>query len=402
MKRSRSNDNKTLSSIPSEASYFDYCPDEIIEKITACCTKKNILMRLNTSFFRLCSKKNADNILPHAPLVLNKFDKRYFMNYYAYEGNEHIVTNLLNHHASLVYTSWLGMNPFVCASDGLNEKILNVLIQRGLKPIKRNQQPITLLHKAVYYGNINTVKSLIDLKIDINNQNIPAESTPLLIASYLGNADIVELLLEHGAKVDLVDDEDDTPLHCACIHGHFTIAQSLLKHGASVHSIDNDGDTPLHCACIKGSFHLAQLLIEHKADVHAKNDDQETPLHKASVNGRFTITRLLLKNKANVNATDKNNNTPLHKACFKGYFKISQLLITRGAHVNVTDDNDATPLHNACFKGHFKIVALLLKNGANVHKKDNQGNTPLQIAYEKGHTDVAKLFIEKMSEAKKS
>ncbi len=401
MKRSRCNDT-TLYSIPLGASYFDYCPDEIIEKITACCTKKNLLMRLNTLFLRLCSKKNAVNILPHTLLVLDKFDKRYFMNYYAHEDDKYIniVTNLLNHRASLAYNAWLGMNPLVCASDGLNEKILTLFIQRGLKPIKHNQQQLTLLHKAVYYGNINLVKSLIDLKIDINNQNIPAKATPILIASYIGNTDIVQLLLENGANVNLVDDENDTPLHCACLHGHFTIAQSLLEHGTNVNVVGGDGDTPLHYACAKGYFYLVRLLLKHKANIHVTNDIQETPLHKASRNGRFTITKLLLKKKADINATDEDNTTPLQKACLHGRFKVAQLLITHGANINVRNKDDRTPLHDACFSGHLKIVELLLKNGANVHKKDNKGNTPLQIAYEREHTNIAKFFIEKMSENK--
>lgn len=54
------------------------------------------------------------------------------------------------------------------------------------------------------------------------------------IAARLGNADIVALLLQHGASVDAATKDLYTPLHIAAKEGQEEVAVILLEHGASL------------------------------------------------------------------------------------------------------------------------------------------------------------------------
>jgi ankyrin repeat protein len=90
--------------------------------------------------------------------------------------------------------------------------------------------------------------------------------TPLHILSEYGRIDLVRLLVEHGADVNLTR-EKPTSLHMATENGHLNVVQYLVDHGANVNYRDKDGVSPLHSACRGGYFDIVRFLVEHGADV---------------------------------------------------------------------------------------------------------------------------------------
>ena len=82
----------------------------------------------------------------------------------------------------------------------------------------------------------------------------------------MDNIELVKLLLEHGADVNIKDDVDrKTPLYNACYKNKLNIAKLLLKHGADVNIKDGYGLTPLYNACYYNNIELIKLLLEHGA-----------------------------------------------------------------------------------------------------------------------------------------
>lgn len=98
---------------------------------------------------------------------------------------------------------------------------------------------------------------------------------------------MVEYLLHHGADVHAKDKgsvkrfcrfEDKTcrvvahlwccsfsglvPLHNACSYGHYEVAELLVRHGASVNVADLWKFTPLHEAAAKGKYEICKLLLK--------------------------------------------------------------------------------------------------------------------------------------------
>jgi cytohesin len=139
--------------------------------------------------------------------------------------------------------------------------------------------------------------------------------TPLCCAAYRGHADVIELLLSHGAEFD-----ESARTYALCFaaaspypanQGVADVIELLLSLGAGVNARDDWGDTPLQWT---GRRDLAELLLSHGAEIDAKNDDGETPLHSAAARGYAEVVELLLSQDASVNSIDKLHRTPLDHA----------------------------------------------------------------------------------------
>ena len=80
---------------------------------------------------------------------------------------------------------------------------------------------------------------------------------------------MVELLLDHGARVNFNDQSMLTALHIAVTGQHRHVMSMLLKHGAHLKAKAEHGDTdtPLMRAVLANSREMTQELLEHEAHV---------------------------------------------------------------------------------------------------------------------------------------
>ena len=100
-----------------------------------------------------------------------------------------------------------------------------------------------------------------------------------MLASSVGDLNIVKLLLKNGATIDEKDNTGSTSLMFACYRGHFDIVKLLLEHGAIVNLTNNHGDTALHRACIKNSnIPVITELLKYGADPNIKNKYNKKPI----------------------------------------------------------------------------------------------------------------------------
>ena len=260
-----------------------------------------------------------------------------------------------------------------------------------LKILNQNQETPLIL--AASFGNKNIVKMLLENGADVNlGNNIGA--TALHFASEHGHREVVELLLGNGANINLADKEGATALHTASEEGYEKVVALLLERRAKVDLTDKDGTTALHVASINGHREVVALLLEKGAKVDLTNKDGTTALHVASIEGHQEIVELLLENGANVNLAGKEGITALHLASVTGHREVVRVLLEKEANVNLADEEGLTPLHFASEKGDEKVVALLLEKGANINLADKKGLTPLHIASKNGHREVVELLLE--------
>jgi ankyrin repeat protein len=82
------------------------------------------------------------------------------------------------------------------------------------------------------------------------------------------------MLIEHGADLDVTDDDDDdalcdgwTPLHFACFNGYLPLAKLLIEHGADANVTDRNGATAFHTACQEGHLEIVGLLLKAERNV---------------------------------------------------------------------------------------------------------------------------------------
>lgn len=89
------------------------------------------------------------------------------------------------------------------------------------------------------------------------------------MAAREGREDIVQLLLDAGANINLSSKKDgDTPLIIACSEGHVKVAQKLIAAGASVNGPNTGGWTPLLYAAYYGHKEVVELLLAEGANIN--------------------------------------------------------------------------------------------------------------------------------------
>lgn len=135
----------------------------------------------------------------------------------------------------------------------------------------------------------------------------------LLMASLIERLDIVKLLIDNGADVDIKTEYGSTPLHAALKLGYyartrgeqsefFDIARLLIRSGAKdVNTKDEDGTTPLFLALYSEQFAIAKSLVDLGANVNEKAKDGQTPLEYAKSIGHTAMINLLIENGAENN-----------------------------------------------------------------------------------------------------
>ena len=100
--------------------------------------------------------------------------------------------------------------------------------------------------------------------LDVNEQDgRRGDPSDYLISSKstMNHADIVKLLVDHGADVTTQDETLSTPLHLAACRGSTETVRLLIEHSADVTARDRSNRTPLHLALSKVSSSSALSLI---------------------------------------------------------------------------------------------------------------------------------------------
>ena len=186
--------------------------------------------------------------------------------------------------------------------------------------------------------------------------------------------DAVELLMQHGVDPNkrapdayAYAPDDGTfpvlPMHKAAASGYVEIVELLLDHGADVNIINRKGETPLSWACFKGQKGVVQLLISRQANPNMfERDGRYFPIHFAAANGDAEIVKILLRSYADINAKDIAGRSALTIACARGRQEVVALLLEKGADPDHLDGSGHSPMSRAISQGHFVSAWFLFKH----------------------------------------
>ncbi len=86
------------------------------------------------------------------------------------------------------------------------------------------------LHVAASYEQIEVVEYLISEGIDLNIEGAAGKVTPIRCAALQGNLNIVKILYDNGAILD-VSTANKNPLFAAIYNNHFKIVKFLVENG---------------------------------------------------------------------------------------------------------------------------------------------------------------------------
>ena len=292
--------------------------------------------------------------------------------------------------------------------------VAELLQQLNIQPMT-NSYFLSVIRSSVK-GHIELVKLLLDRGADVN---IKAHGgiSPLVGGCFTGCIETVKLLLLYGVDLNAkagkvtaldyasllghteivqvllvsgVQVEATYALLLATSAGHIDIMKILLDHGADLHMRGEDGRTPLHMASITGCKEALNLIFDSSL-----GDDRKNSLIKSSLKGHDEAVQLLLKYGAQVNKPSCSGQSALCTTCLVGDTKTAQVLLEHGAQVNGTDGDIISALMIACLGGHTETVQVLLDHGANINIQGSNGIFPLMLASLIGDAEIAHhLFAE--------
>jgi len=206
---------------------------------------------------------------------------------------------------------------------------------------------------------------------------------------------VVEALLEAGARVTEVDNDGRVPLVLAAQEGHLSVVRTLIETaGTPLESRGHDGRTALRAAAAADScFELIRYLVQVGSDVNARDADGRTALYTLAVEGQLEAAAWLLRAGADPMGTDAEGRTALHASAWHGHRDVAALLLDHHIDPDACDVEGRTALQSAAWQGHTSVVTLLLERGASVDRVCLQGATALCVAAQEGHEGVVRALL---------
>nr|XP_046270026.1 caskin-1 isoform X3 [Scatophagus argus] len=242
-------------------------------------------------------------------------------------------------------------------------------------------------------------------KVNVNFQDTDGFS-PLHHAALNGNLELITLLLESQAAVDIRDQKGMRPLHYAAWQGKAEPMKMLLKSGSSVNGQSDEGQIPLHLAAQHGHYDVSEMLLQHQSNPCIVDNAGKTPLDLACEFGRVGVVQLLLSSNMCAallepkkgDTTDPNGTSPLHLAAKNGHIDIIRLLIQAGIDIN-RQTKAGTALHEAALCGKTEAVRLLLDSGINATVRNTYSQTALDIVYQFTATQASREIKQLLRDA---
>ncbi|VVC35400.1 Hypothetical protein CINCED_3A011918 [Cinara cedri] len=285
-----------------------------------------------------------------------------------------------------------------------NIKVSRLLLLAGASPDVQTellgQAPALCVyaHEGVY----DMVALLLEFGASLNVSNSQGR-TPLWMAASRGHIDVVKLLIEAGASPGLTDSARRCPLVEAAKSSHFNVVAFLSGCEWTVTNpiVEVDHMDASQQALVQAAGQGVDDVVEYLLDVAEVTVDGqdslsgETALTLASSNGHRSTVVLLLSRGAQVSATNMKCMNPLVLAARDGQWEVVETLLHSGTRVDIVDSEQRTPLMMAASEDHSSIVELLLDSGADLKAEDRQGQTSLSWACLKGRVAIAQYLLDR-------
>ena len=290
---------------------------------------------------------------------------------------------------------------------------------------------------AARAGDQESVTALIDAGADVN-QAAADGTTPLLASlynwsfgkgragasrnqglamTYSPSPAIANLLLDHGARVDVADRAGYTPLHGAVLVVVSGGAGRLPQIGFQPGKLSTpDAPAPTAPKNEEQGLNLVARLLDLKADPNKPTENTtpgpigslrtnpayagSSPFHLATFAHSAKLIDLMAAHGANPNLLRKDGHSPFSLAVMSNDLPAVQAMVAHGADLKMrynpvdkiagTDERKAdayargneTILHIAAVPGANYVVEYLASKGVPLDAKNDHGQTPLELADE--------------------
>ncbi|XP_076174802.1 zinc-RING finger and ankyrin repeat domain-containing protein rolling pebbles isoform X3 [Ptiloglossa arizonensis] len=321
----------------------------------------------------------------------------------------------------------------------LGHHILKAHVYRGVAPCwpSRDLQAIWLASSTECVSSaLCTLRNIYSPNVKVSRLLLLAGASPNHITEYLGNApalcmyahegsvEMVSLLLEFGADVELTNSQGCTALSLAAARGHCDVVRRLAAAGASLGHTDMAGQCPLVHAARHGRLSVVGYLLacdwvvptgenesENSQDIGREEAAQQAVVAAAAQGHESIVEYLLDMAEVIVDRPDTLiGETALTIAAANGSTATVSALLARGASPTSVNAKGLSPLMLAAREGHWGTAERLLQGTLSsstdtilddvvslLDQRDPAGRTALMLAASEGHTNLIELFLDKGS-----
>lgn len=251
------------------------------------------------------------------------------------------------------------------------------------------------------------IKHLLSLDGNDVNKITHDGRTYLFWAAIRGNRSIMEYLLDHSAKTDILDDKGSSVLLFAAGGGQSDPAlyDLLLDHGASITATTPKGaNAILQLMSNLKDLDETKYFLDKGLDLNSTDNAGLNAVDYAARTGNKEIIEQLIKEGVSYNDTNTDGSNAILVASQGSRGSVNSLeffsyLEGLGVAPNIVDNEGVTPLHNSAPSN--KDLALFnyfIGKGVSANKADHNGNTPLMNAAGRNDLETIKFFLEKTSD----
>jgi ankyrin repeat protein len=201
------------------------------------------------------------------------------------KSNKNDINNIIDMELEDYYTKEHNLY-YITKKD--KENIINSLLYKNVDLILD-----TILDKFNYKNTKNIINKddinyfeniLKNCKEIINNKTKDGD-TLLHNMVFFGCYDMVYLLIKYGAKIDIVDTDNQIPLHRSIFLSDLNVFDLLIKNSSDLkkelNHQDKDGNTVLHLAIIIKNYMIIKNLLKNGADPYILNNANIIPIDLA-------------------------------------------------------------------------------------------------------------------------
>ncbi|BDD06908.1 ankyrin repeat domain-containing protein [Aureibacter tunicatorum] len=290
------------------------------------------------------------------------------------------------------------LTPLMKASGLGDTELVKELLKSGESPFLLDSITGTSpLHFAAQGGSVETAKVLVDAGALINLQAESNSFTPLMVATWYRNPEMIKYLLSlkqinplkkdnYGRiAADFVPLENREPVdeEIAVIYEeYFKNRQAFIDS-----KFETNGFVPKN--------------LPEDVNIRIPNGDKgydfHTPLLVSALRGNKPLFVELLGNGADISLTGEYMKANVaHKAGYQGHADIMKIIVKDPDFYKIANaqgpTNGYTPLHDAIWHGHTRTAKILLDAGVDTSLVAWDGLTPLELAKKYNYSEIIELF----------
>jgi ankyrin repeat protein len=260
---------------------------------------------------------------------------------------------------------------YACVAD--DPESARVLLERGAE-VNDGES----LHHSAELDHRACLEVLLEFGVDLDSRGGHWNKTVLyFLAQVDGKPGGFAWLLEHGADPDIPSgDVEETPLHRVADSGNTELAEVLIRHGAGLDITRTDGRTAYVIAVRAGNEDIVRRLAEAGASTDGVTARDE--LLAACQRGDLGAARAVLARSGIRSPFPADDSRELVNAAMHGRTAAVRAMVEVGFDVAHEDPENGTALHAASWWGRVDTVRALLEAGAPIDAVEGRfGGTPI-------------------------